>query len=277
VSRSVSAFVSGSWLEERLGDPSVRIVESSIDRAPYENAHIPGAMWVDHFKDLLRSGDDTSGDVLTPKQFGVLMQRLGITPESTVVAYGDRHNSYAIRLFWTLDYYQHPAPFYVLEGGREKWIAEARPLTDSASEPPAAVYPEPATWTNASRATWQEVQAAIGSPDRLILDVRSQEEYDGAAIRARRNGHIPGAIHVEWTAATDGDNILKAENDLRAIYESRGVTPDKEIIVHCQLGIRAAHTWFVLKHVLGYENVKNYDGSWAEWGNRDDLPIESAQ
>ena len=115
---------------------------------------------------------------------------------------------------------------------------------------------------------------AIGTPDKVVLDVRSREEYDGRSVRAARGGHIPGAVHVEWTDATAGENVLRGVEELRAMYESRGVTPDKEIIAHCQLGIRAVHTWFVLKHVLAYPHVKSYDGSWQEWGNRDDLPVD---
>jgi thiosulfate/3-mercaptopyruvate sulfurtransferase len=274
MSREISAFVSPQWLQEHLGDPNLRIIESSIAQASYDDVHIPGAQWVEHFRDLLRNGDDTSGDVMTSDQFAVLMQRLGIARGDTVVAYGDRHNSYAIRFFWTLDYYQHAGEFHVLEGGRERWLAEGRPVTSDSPPVAPSSYPTPIAWTNESRATWQEVQAAIDAPGSLILDVRSRDEYTGVAARAKRGGHIPQAVHLEWTDATAGDNLLKSVGDLRALYESAGVTPDKEIIAHCQLGIRAVHTWFVLKHVLGYRNVKNYDGSWQEWGNRDDLPIE---
>lgn len=270
----MSAFVSTAWLEEHLGDPRVRIVEASVAKESYDAAHVPGARWVDHFADLLRNGDETSGEVIRPSQFAALMSRLGVAPGISVVWYGDRHNSYAIRGFWTLGFYGYPGAVHVLEGGRERWFAEGRPATSDVPAVEPTSYPAPPSRDESDRATWQQVRDAIDSPDKAILDVRSREEYEGASIRARRAGHIPGAAHVEWTDAAAGDNVLKSERELRQMYESRGITPDKEIIAHCQLGIRAAHTWFVLKHVLGYPNVKNYDGSWQEWGNRDDSPIE---
>ncbi|MBI5288274.1 MAG: sulfurtransferase [Chloroflexi bacterium] len=270
----MSAFVGPEWMQEHLGDSNVRVIEASIAKESYDDAHIPGAQWCDHFAHLLRSGDDSAGDVLTPAQYAALMSRYGITPETIVVWYGDRHNSYAIRGFWTMDFYRHPGPFHVLEGGRERWLAEGRPVTRDVVRPPPARYPEPASPSEANRATWQQVRDAIGAGDRVILDVRAEDEYDGTNVRAKHGGHIPSAVHIEWTDATAGDNVLKPTEELRALYASQGVTPDKEVLAHCQLGVRAVHTWFVLKHVLGYPNVRNYDGSWAEWGNRDDLPIE---
>lgn len=270
----MTALVSPDWLQTRLGDPNVRIIESSIEKATYDAAHIPGALWADHFEALLRNGDDTSGLVLTPQQFAALMSRLGIAPETTVVWYGDRHSSFATRGFWTMDFYAHKAGVHVLDGGRERWLSEGRPVTDAIPQVAPATYPVPADTNAENHATWDDVRRAIDDDRSVVLDVRARDEYDGTNLRARRGGHVPGAAHVEWTDATSGPNVLKSPDELRAMYASQGVTADKEVIAHCQLGVRASHTWFVLKHVLGFPNVKNYDGSWAEWGNRDDSPIE---
>jgi thiosulfate/3-mercaptopyruvate sulfurtransferase len=270
----MTAYVTPEWLEAHLSDPGVRIIEASIEKATYDAAHIPGARWVDHYADLLRNGDESSGLIVTPEQYAVLMERLDITPDTTVVWYGDRHSSYAIRGFWMMDFYAHPAPVHVLERGRERWAAGGHSMTAEAPRPAHAHYPVPTTARPENRATIDDVRAAIGAPGKIVLDVRARDEYEGTNVRAARGGHIPGAVNIEWTDATAGDNVLRPEAELREMYESTGVTPDREIIAHCQLGIRAVHTWFVLKHVLGYPRVRDYDGSWQEWGNRDDTPIE---
>ena len=270
----MTAYVTADWLERRLGDPDVRVLEASVAKQTYDAAHIPGAQWVDFHRDLLRNGDDSSGYILTSEQYASLMRRLGIAPETTVVWYGDRHNVYAIRGFWTMDAYRHAGAAHVLEGGRERWLAEGRPTATEVPSFAPTQYPLPGAAHDGNRATWEQVRDAIDTPPSVVLDVRSREEYEGIDVRADRGGHIPGAAHVEWTDAAAGDNVLKPAHELRAMYEARGVTPDREIITHCQLGIRAVHTWFVLKHVLGYPNVRNYDGSWEEWGNRPDTSIE---
>ena len=180
----MSAYVGGEWLAAHFGDANVRVIEASTRKSDYDAAHIPGAAWVDHFADLLRNGDESSGDVITPEQYAALMSRFGITPDTTIVWYGDRHSSYAIRGFWTNDFYQHRGPVHVLDGGRERWLAEGRPATDDVSSFNASVYPVPGANDDANRATWQQVQAAIDAPHAAILDVRAQDEYDGTNVRA---------------------------------------------------------------------------------------------
>ena len=271
----MSALVPANWLQARLDDPNVVILEASVERATYDASHIPESRWVDVHRDMLLGGDDTSGHPISADDFAALMSRLGVSPESAVVWYGDRHSSLAIRGFWTMQYYRHPGALCVLDGGRERWIAEGRPTTAAMPKTARTDYPTPIGVDESDRATIDLVRAAIGQPGSVLLDVRSRDEYTGANRRAARAGHIPDAAHVEWTDATSAPHERKSIAELRRMYEAQGVTPEKEVVTYCQLGIRAAHTWFVLKHVLGYPNVRNYDGSWQEWGNREDTPIDS--
>jgi thiosulfate/3-mercaptopyruvate sulfurtransferase len=272
---SADRLVSTEWLQAHLADPKVVVLEASVDRATYAAGHIPGARWVDVHRDMLLGGEDSSGHPIPPEAFAALMSRLGVSPRSTVVWYGDRHSALAIRGFWTMQLYKHPAPFRViLDGGRERWIDEGRPLTQELPSVSRTEYPVPPAVDASDCASLAQVLAAIGDQSRVLLDVRARDEYEGTNVRAARGGRIPGAVHVEWTDATAAPNVRKSVDELRRMYEDQGVTPDKEIITYCQLGIRAAHTWYVLKHVLGYPNVRNYAGSWQEWGNREDTPIE---
>jgi thiosulfate/3-mercaptopyruvate sulfurtransferase len=261
-------------LESHLGDGDLRIIETSVSKDSYDAAHVPGAAWMDCHREMLLHGDDSSGYVIPPTQYAALMSRFGIEPETTVVWYGDRQSSFAIRGFWTMRFYQHQGAVHVLDGGRERWLATERPTTAVAPSIAATAYPVPAAADKSDRATIGHVRDAIGRDGAVVLDVRAPGEYDGTIARAARAGHMPGAVNIEWTDATVGDNVLRPVDELRELYASRGVTPDKEIIAHCQLGIRSAHTWFVLKHVLGYPNVRSYDGSWQEWGNREDTAVE---
>jgi thiosulfate/3-mercaptopyruvate sulfurtransferase len=271
------ALVSTAWLADRLSPPqadSLRIVDVPTSDDGYEQGHIPRAVKVDWKRELIPDEDESSGDVIDPDRFAALARRLGIRPDSEVVFYGDQGGRHALRALWTFEYYKHRGPLHFLDGGRERWRAENRPLTDEPSPVEPSDYPTPSGRANI-RIRRDEILARL--PDTngkfVVLDVRTPDEYSGADVRSARGGHIPGAINIDWQRSLRPAGSLISEKELAQLYER--IPRDATVAVHCQLGVRASHTWFVLKHVLGYPDVRNYDGSWAEWGNRDDTPVEA--
>ncbi len=262
-------IVDGEWLEKRLGDPAVRIVDCDHPES-WNRAHLPGAAQVtDHYF----KNPANSVFIMDPDQFAATMSGMGIGDDTLVVGYDTSGARYSGRLWWCLNYYGH-ANVKILDGGWPKWFREGRPVSiDRSVPPPAKFTPKPNAYLMADA---DDVKAAIGRPDTVILDARSDGEWQGLESRGnKRAGRIPGSVHMEWLRNVGDDELqlLKPADELRRMYEAAGVTPDKEVITVCQAGIRAAQAAIVLK-LLGYERVRVYDGSFAEWGNRDDTPIE---
>lgn len=270
-------LVETQWVAEHLDDPSIRIVEVDENPALYAEAHIPGAIGFDWQKDLQ---DQVKRDFLGPEAFGQLFGSRGISNEHTIVLYGDRNNWFAAYTYWYLKYYGHDK-VKLMNGPREKWIAENRPTTSEVpSYEPATFRAQPGD--DSIRAKRDEVLAALDKKVNLV-DVRSPQEYSGELIAmpgyeqegAQRSGHIPGAASIPWAQAVKDDGTFKSADELRELYTSKGVLDGAdEIIAYCRIGERSAHTWFVLHELLGESNVKNYDGSWTEWGNLVNVPIE---
>ncbi len=268
-------LVDTQWTAQHLDDPQVRIVESDEDYLLYETGHIPGAVKVDWFTTLQ---DPVRRDFLTQGEFEELCSRLGISNDTTVVFYGDKNNWFACYAFWLFEYYGHEKR-RVMDGGRAKWAAEGRPLTREVPQYPQTVYhaKEP---DQSIRAFRDEVMRQMQGKKPLV-DVRSPQEYTGELLHmpnypqegAQRGGHIPGAVNIPWSKAVREDGTFKPAEELRQLYESQGVRPDQEVIAYCRIGERSSHTWFVLHYLLGYPSVKNYDGSWTEWGNLVGVPI----
>jgi thiosulfate/3-mercaptopyruvate sulfurtransferase len=269
-------LVETEWVEQHLDDESVRIVEVDENPALYAEGHIPGAVGFDWKTDLQ---DSVRRDFLSPERFGELFGSRGIGDEHTLVLYGDRNNWFAAYTYWYLRYYGRDRVL-LMNGPREKWIAEGRPSsTELPSFAPARFTARPGD--DAIRAHRHEVIAALDRDVRLV-DVRSPQEYSGELIAmagyeqegAQRAGHIPGAASVPWAQAVQEDGRFKSADELRDLYTGKGVLNGDPIIAYCRIGERSAHTWFVLHELLGHEDVKNYDGSWTEWGNLVNVPIE---
>jgi len=269
-------LVDTQWVEDHLNDDSIRIVEVDENPALYAEAHIPGAIGFDWKTDLQ---DQVKRDFLGPREFGELLGSRGISNQHTVVLYGDRNNWFAAYTYWYLKYYGHDN-VRLMNGPREKWISEGRPTSADAPQFEEATF-NAQPGDAAIRAKRDEVFEALDR-DVALVDVRSPQEYSGELIAmagyeqegAQRGGHIPGAASVPWAQAVQEDGTFKSADDLRELYGSKGVTNGNSIIAYCRIGERSAHTWFVLHELLGHDDVKNYDGSWTEWGNMVAVPIE---
>ncbi len=270
-------LVDTDWVSAHTNDPKVRIVESDEDPLLYRIGHIPGAAQVDWFSTLQHP---LRRDFVTKDQFEQLCSQLGIANDTSVVFYGDKSNWFACYALWLFEYYGHKN-VKIMNGGRAKWEAEGRPLVKDVPTYPATQY-RAQTADKSIRAFRADVFAQVETKKPLV-DVRSPKEYTGELLHmpnypqegATRGGHIPGAVSIPWSqAVNEADSTFKSAEELSALYQGKGVTPEGEIIAYCRIGERSSLTWFVLKYLLGYPKVKNYDGSWTEWGNLVDAPIE---
>jgi thiosulfate/3-mercaptopyruvate sulfurtransferase len=272
-----AVLVTTEWLAEHLNDESVVAAEVDENPSLYEEGHIPGAVKL-HWRDDLQ--DPIERDLVEKEQFERLLGGLGIGNDTTVVLYGDRNNWFAAYAYWYLKIYGHQ-DVRILDGGRQKWFDESRETTTETPQRTPTQY-SAADRDESIRAYRDAVREEIGDDAKALVDVRSPQEYSGDLIAppgyeqegAQRGGHIPTAQSIPWAQAVNDDGTFKSAGELRLLYEEKGITPGKAVTAYCRIGERSAHTWFVLRELLGYENVRNYDGSWTEWGNLVDVPIE---
>ncbi len=266
-------LVDTEWIEAHADDPSVRLLEVGGNANAFGEGHLPGASFLS-MGSLSNPDDPIRGQIATEAQVSAALSGVALERDQTVVLYDRRNNLSAARAYWVLKYYRH-ADVRIYNGGTPKWTEDGGAMSTVMVEyGPSDYQAGPAD--PEIRTTWQYVVDHTDDPSTLFCDTRGPEEYLGRDVRAERGGHIPGAINVEWTAAVNSDGTFKSSEDLAALYRGAGFTPDKEIITYCQSGVRGAHTWFVLKELLGYPSVRNYDGSWGEYGNNPESPIESS-
>jgi thiosulfate/3-mercaptopyruvate sulfurtransferase len=272
-------LVTTAWVAQNLKTSGIRLIESNEDVLLYSSGHIPGAVQVDWTADL---NDPLRRDYIGKEAFEALLSRIGVTPETTIVFYGDKSNWWACYAFWVFQLFGHTRA-KIMDGGRLKWEKEGRPMTKEIPAYPSTQYNARNRQDAPIRAFRNDVLAHIKA-GRPLVDVRSPEEYTGQRLHmpnypnegALRGGHIPGARSVPWSRAADPENgTFKSAEELWKIYQQeQGLQPSNDVIAYCRIGERSSHTWFVLKYLLGFQQVRNYDGSWTEWGNLVDVPIE---
>jgi thiosulfate/3-mercaptopyruvate sulfurtransferase len=271
-------LVSTEWVAEHTQHPGVRVVEVDVDTNAYDQGHVPGAIGWNWTTELC---DPVVRDVVSKRSLESLLGQSGIDNSTIIVLYGDNNNWFAAWAYWQLKLYGH-RDVRLMNGGRKKWVAEERPLTPIVSTPPAATYTarEP---DRSIRAWLPEVRRASDDRSTTLIDVRSPQEFSGELLAppglaetCQRGGHIPGAVNVPWAKVCNDDGTFRARAELEALYQSVGVTLDRPVITYCRIGERSSHSWFVLKYLIGHPSVKNYDGSWTEWGNLVGYPVEKA-
>jgi thiosulfate/3-mercaptopyruvate sulfurtransferase len=271
-------LVETEWLEGKLDDPNVRIVEVDEDTQAYEKGHIPNALGWNWNTDLHAP---VGRDYVDQEGLSKLFQKAGIGPDTTLILYGGNNNWFAAYAYWLLRYLGY-GNVKLLNGGRKKWELESRPMSNDVPSPKATSFKLDAAVNGDFRAYRDEVLQKVSAATSSFVDVRSPEEYRGEKLapdhlpqeQAQVPGHIPGAANVPWGKAANDDGSFKSADELKTLYEGQGVTPDKEVIAYCRIGERSSHTWFALHELLGYGNVKNYDGSWTEYGSLVGVPVE---
>jgi thiosulfate/3-mercaptopyruvate sulfurtransferase len=278
---ATDALVTVDWARDHLNDPKVRFLEVDVDTSAYDTGHLPGAVglnWTSQLTDSVRR------DLVSREDLQALLRAAGIDDDTTIVLYGDNNNWFAAWAYWQLRYHGIDN-VKLLDGGRKKVEAVGLPLTTDAPSHQAGTISVPSGTREELRVYRDEVIAGIGSSDRNLVDVRSPEEFRGELAApahlpqeaAQRKGHIPGAANVPWGTAVAEDGTFKPVDELRSIYGGKGISGDREVIAYCRIGERSSHTWFVLHELLGYQNVRNYDGSWTEYGSLVGVPIETGE
>ena len=273
-----NVLVSTQWINDRLDDPKIRIVEVDyIPATSYILGHIPGAVSFDWKQDII---DSRKRDIISKDDLEESLQRIGVDNDTTIIVYGDFKNWFATFALWIFKYYG-VQDVRLMNGSRKKWLEEDRPISLDTPSYPRGNF-KASDPDKSIRAFMNDVKEIINSQGKILVDVRTNDEYNGKTLApteyspeyGQMGGHIPGAVNVPWSKMVNEDGTLKSADELKKLYESLNVTPDKEVITYCGIGERASYTWFVLKYLLGYPNVKTYDGSWLEWGNTMGNPIE---